>query len=135
MLNLIIAAILLLVSTLATASPTRIITEYSVEFPPLCFGYGRVNFAMPQGADILALEIDQPARYASAYRPRSGSVTVHVAIDPDAPIIWRAIDISVGEQPLTMPVDRHLGFWRIKGQAVHAFDKGDFVQPVPGCES
>jgi len=138
MFKLIIAASLLAASALASASPARLITEYTEPFPALCFGYGRVNFMMPEGSDILAIEVDfvLPVTRSTVYRnQRKPRVTLHVAIDPDAPIVWRVIDITVGEQPLSHPVDRHLGFWPSKSGAVHAWDMRDFAQPVPGCGS
>lgn len=112
----------MLISSAAVSSPFNIVTEFAEPFPKLCSGYGRINVALPQSSEIIDIDVTRK------------SIVVHVVIDPSEPMVFRAIDVAVGDQPQTLPVERYLGSVRFKGQAVRFWDLGDFREPVPGCE-
>jgi len=115
-----ILAPLILIAASAAASPVNWLVEFVEPVDGFSAdGFARVQLPLPEGAEILAVElIDKQLR-------------IHASIDPDRPMVWRVIQLQAGTTPQTIPTERYLGLLRRGRLAIHAFDMGQFTAPVP----
>lgn len=117
------AALLLLVfSAIAAASPVNWIVEEIEPVPGFSAdGFARVQFPMPLHAEILGVELINKQLH------------LHVSIDPEAPMVWRVIQLQAGVTPQTIPTERYIDLIRWDGLVIHAWDMGQFSEPIPSA--
>ncbi len=114
------AALLLALSAVAAASPVNWLVEEVEPVPGFSAdGFSRVQFPLPEGAEILAVELI------------GKTLHLHASIDPDAPMVWRVIQLQAGVTPQTIPSERYIGLLRCDALVVHAWDMGQFSEPIP----
>jgi len=111
---------LMVMSALACASPVNWLVEFVEPMPSISGdGFARVQIPMPEGAELLALEWT------------GEQLHVHASIDPDQPMVWRVVQMQTADSPQVIPTNRYLGLLRHGKIAIHAFDMGQFAQPIP----
>jgi len=115
-----IAAPFLFLAAVSAASPVNWIVEEIEPVPGFSAdGFSRVQFPLPLHAEILAVELIDKRLH------------LHVSIDPDAPMVWRVIQLQAGVTPQTIPTERYIELIRYEGLVIHAWDMGQFAEPLP----